>query len=69
MSAARAAARVKVENSGGQYSEDTWYAWLKESWVKIPPERIVQDHAPDGQPYLFVLAGTVQCFVQPKGGL
>src|SRR5258705_8451902 len=31
--------KFKVENSGGQYPEDTWYAWLKESWVKIPPER------------------------------
>jgi hypothetical protein len=46
-----------------------WYAWLKDSWVRIPPEKIVQDHAPDGQPYLFMLAGTVQCFVRPKGGL
>ena len=26
-------------------------------------------HAPNGQPYLFVLAGTIQCFVRPKGGL
>ena len=46
-----------------------WYAWLKDSWVRIPPDKIVQDHAPDGQPYLFMLAGTVQCFVRPKGGL
>ena len=36
--------KFKVENSGGQYPEDTWYAWLKESWVKIPPEKIIQDH-------------------------
>jgi hypothetical protein len=28
----------------------------------------VQDHAPDGQPYLFMAAGTVLCFVRPKGG-
>ena len=61
--------KFKVENSGGQYPEDTWYAWLKDSWVRIPPDKIVQDHAPDGQPYLFMLAGTVQCFVRPKGGL
>jgi hypothetical protein len=61
--------KFKVENAGGQYPEDTWYAWLKDSWVRIPPEKIVQDHAPDGQPYLFMLAGTVQCFVRPKGGL
>jgi hypothetical protein len=42
---------------------------VKDSWVRIPPDKIVQDHAPDGQPYLFMLAGTVQCFVRPKGGL
>jgi hypothetical protein len=33
--------QFKVENNGGPYPEDTWYAWLKESWVKIPPEKIV----------------------------
>jgi hypothetical protein len=27
------------------------------------------DFAPDGQAYLFLLAGTIQCFVKPKGGL
>ena len=37
-------------------------------WIPIPPEKIVKDHAPNGQPYLFMLAGTVQCFVRPKGG-
>jgi hypothetical protein len=26
-------------------------------------------HAANGQPYLFMLAGTIQCFVRPKGGL
>jgi hypothetical protein len=35
----------------------------------VPPEKIVPDHAPDGQAYLFLLAGTIQCFVRPKGGL
>ena len=29
---------------------------------QIPPEKIVKDYAPNGQPYLFVLAGTIQCF-------
>jgi hypothetical protein len=52
-----------------RYPEDRWYAWLKEQWTPIPPEKIVQDHAPDGQPYLFMLADTVQCFVRPRGGL
>jgi hypothetical protein len=61
--------RFKVEIAGGSYPEDTWYAWLGNSWTKIPPEKIVEDYAPNGQPYLFMLAGTIQCFVRPKGGL
>ena len=51
------------------YPEDRWYAWFEGAWIPIPPEKIVQDHAPDGQPYLFMLAKTVQCFVPPKGGI
>ena len=47
----------------------TWYAWLDDSWTRIPAEKIVKDHAPNVQPYLFMLAGTIQCFVRPKGGL
>ena len=61
--------QFKVEDAGSQYPEDTWYAWLENSWVKIPAEKIVKDYAPNGQPYLFMLAGTIQCFVRPKGGL
>jgi hypothetical protein len=61
--------KFKVESAGGKYPEDTWYAWLDNSWTKIPAEKIVKDHAPNGEPYLFVLAGTIQCFVRPKGGL
>ena len=38
-------------------------------WVIVPSDKIVQDYAPDGQPYLFMLAETIQCFVRPKGGL
>jgi hypothetical protein len=60
--------KFKVESNGGPYPDDTWYAWLDESWTKIPPEKIVKDFAPNGEPYLFVLAGTIQCFVPPKGG-
>ena len=61
--------KFKVEPGNEKYPEDRWYAWLKEQWIPIPPEKIVQDYAPDGQPYLFLLADTVQCFVRPKGGL
>jgi hypothetical protein len=61
--------KFKVEPGNEKYPEDHWYAWFKEEWILIPPEKIVQDYAPDGQAYLFMLAGTVQCFVRPKGGL
>ena len=61
--------KFKVEPGNDTYPEDRWYAWFKDQWIPIPPEKIVQDHSPDGQPYLFMLAGTVQCFVRPKGGI
>ena len=61
--------KFKVEAGDERYPEDRWYAWLKDQWVPVPPEKIVSDHAPDGQAYLFLLAGTIQCFVRPKGGL
>jgi hypothetical protein len=61
--------KFKVEPGNEKYPEDRWYAWFKEEWILIPPEKIVQDYSPDGQPYLFMLADTVQCFVRPKGGL
>jgi len=61
--------KFKVEAGSGTYPEDRWFAWIKDDWLPIPAEKIVQDHSPDGQPYLFMLAGTVQCFVRPKGGL
>jgi hypothetical protein len=61
--------RFRIEPAGGRHPEDRWYAWLNDEWVLVPPEKIVPDFAPDGQPYLFLLAGTIQCFVRPKGGL
>ena len=61
--------KFKVESTGGAYPDDIWYAWLNDSWTRIPPEKIVKEFAPNGQPYLFLLAGTIQCFVPPKGGL
>ena len=60
--------KFKVENGGDRHPEDVWYAWLNGEWTRIPPEKIVQDHAPDGEAHLFLLAGTIQCFVRPKGG-
>jgi hypothetical protein len=61
--------RFKVEEGNERYPEDRWYAWVNEQWTLIPPEKIVKDYAPNGQPYLFMLAGTIQCFVRPKGGI
>ena len=61
--------KFKVEPGNARYPEDRWYAWLKDEWTLVPPEKIVPDFAPDGQAYLFLLAGTIQCFVRPKGGL
>jgi putative tryptophan/tyrosine transport system substrate-binding protein len=61
--------KFKVEPGDERYPEDRWYAWIKDEWLAIPSEEIVQDYAPDGQAYLFMLSDTVQCFVRPKGGL
>jgi hypothetical protein len=61
--------RFWVEPAGGPHPEDRWYAWLNDRWEPVPPEKIVPHHAPDGQAYLFVLAGAIQCFVRPRGGL
>jgi hypothetical protein len=61
--------KFKVENTGGPYPEDRWYAWLYESWMPIPPETILQEYAPNGEAFLFVFAGTIRCFVRPKGGI
>jgi hypothetical protein len=61
--------KFKVEAAAGPHPDDVWYAWLNDSWARIPPEKIVRDFAPDGQAHLFILAGTIQCFVPPKGGL
>jgi hypothetical protein len=61
--------RFKVESGGGPHPEDTWYAWLNEAWVQIPPDKIIKDLSPTGEALLFLLAETIQCFVPPKGGL
>jgi hypothetical protein len=62
--------KFKVETgTDNRYPEDQWFAWLGDKWVQIPPEKIVQDFSPDGQPYLFMWSDSVQCFVRPKGGL
>jgi hypothetical protein len=71
----------KVIPADQRYPQDTWFAWLNESWERIPAAKIVPDFAPDGQAYLFVSHvgnktdwaapgyDVVLCFVRPKGGL
>jgi hypothetical protein len=61
--------KFTVVPGGGAHPQDSWFAWLNDKWTHIPPEKISPDFAPDGQAYLFLLAGTIQCFVRPKGGL
>lgn len=61
--------KFMVEPGNERYPEDVWYAWLNDAWTRIPPEKILKDFAPDDQAHLFVLAGTIQCFVRPRGGL
>ena len=61
--------KFKVEQGDGPHPEDRWYAWINGEWVLVPPDKIVPDYAPDGTPYLFMMAGTIQCFVRPRGGL
>ena len=43
---------------GDKHPDDRWYAWISEQWIAIPPEKIVPDYAPDGQPYLFMAPGS-----------
>ena len=71
--------KFKVEHGNGPHPDDTWYALINGAWVKIPPEKVVPDFAPDGHAYLFMLTmygphgepydREIVCFVRPKGGL
>jgi hypothetical protein len=61
--------KFKVEPGGGPHPEDRWYVWINSQWVMVPSDKIVPDYAPDGTSYLFMMAGTIQCFVRPRGGL
>ena len=61
--------KFKVEPGEGLHPEDRWYAWLDGEWVRVPPDKIVPDYAPDGRAYVFVMFGVIQCFVRPRGGL
>ena len=47
--------RFRVDLASSAYPRDVWYALLDNVWVRIPEDRIVPDHAPDGQAHLFVI--------------
>jgi hypothetical protein len=73
--------KFRVELATSAYPRDVWYALLDDVWVRIPEDRIVPDHAPDGQAHLFVINvdaehdwgaphhNAIICFVRPRGGL
>ena len=73
--------RFRVDLASSAYPRDVWYALLDNVWVRIPEDRIVPDHAPDGQAHLFVINiaaehdwgapnhDAIICFVRPRGGL
>jgi hypothetical protein len=62
--------KFKLEKAdGSRYPEDAWYAWINDDWKRIPSEKIVDGFAPNGEGYVFLMAGTIQCFVRPKGGI
>ena len=57
--------------AGGKYPEPDWYVWIDldgkgAKRVRVPPEKIVQEYAPTGQAYAFVLGQSIQCFVRPQ---
>jgi hypothetical protein len=60
-----------VVPAGGKYPEPEWYVWIDldgkgPKRVRVPPEKIVEDYAPTGQAYAFILGQSIQCFVRPQ---
>ena len=64
---------------GAKYPEPEWYVWIesyrpdgmpdeynKYKWMKVPPEKIVEEYSPSGQAYVYLLARSIQCFVRPQ---
>jgi hypothetical protein len=49
-------AKFKVEPGNEKYPEDRWYAWIKDEWIPIPPEKVVKDSSA-GRPRLSLHAG------------
>jgi hypothetical protein len=63
---------VRTKFRVGTAGEDAW-EWLDGSTWRAVPADIIHwnEHAPDGQPTLFVLPGTSSptCFYPPDGGI
>jgi hypothetical protein len=72
---------VKVEYKmvvpeGDRYPEPEWYVWLESyqpdgtpgqySWLKVPPDKIVDEYSLSGQAYVYLIAHSIQCFVRPQ---
>ncbi len=72
---------VKVEYKmvvpeGDRYPEPEWYVSLQSyqpdgtpgqySWLKVPPDKIVDEYSLSGQAYVYLIAHSIQCFVRPQ---
>ena len=65
-----------VVPTGAKYPEPEWYVWIRAhkpddtpsgyKWVKVPPEKIVEEYSPSGQAYVYLMGYTIQCFVRPQ---
>ena len=59
---------------GKKYAEDddiTWYVFVDLHGrgierVPVPKDKVNMETAPSGRAYVFILAGTIQCFVRPQ---
>ena len=61
---------------GAKYPEPEWYVWIDPfnpdgtsggyKWVKVPSEKIVEEHSPSGQAYVYIFGQSIQCFVRPQ---
>jgi len=63
-----------VVRDGDKYAEPEWYVWvesynaemkLEYQWKRVPPEKIVQEYAPSGRAYVYMMSYIIQCFVRP----
>jgi hypothetical protein len=63
--------QFRVINNGTKYGEDTWWYEKDGKWKQVPPDTIHWgQHAPNGQPTLFIYQNTGQelCFYPGRDG-